>query len=101
MHILCHNVLHVNENMHFTHYFIKKRYVLTLHPLRHVHSDTNFSREHSVMLKVLDDDYSLTFPPLSIATYSFIQLNELGRREETKMRKLRNGSNVDSNPNSQ
>ena len=79
----------------------KKVCSYTSPPNRHVHSDTNFSREHSVMLKVLDDDYSLTFPPLSIATYSFIQLNELGRRGETKMCKLRNGSNVDSNPNSQ
>ena len=29
----------------------------------------------------LRNDYSLTFPPLSIARYSFIQLSEHGRRE--------------------
>ena len=35
---------------------------------------------------------SLTFPPLSIARYSFKQLSELGCTERTKMPKLRNGS---------
>ena len=29
-------------------------------------------------------DYSITFPPLSIARYSFIQLSELGHRGENE-----------------
>ena len=44
---------------------------------------------------------SLTFPPLSIARYSFIQLSRQGRQwRERKMPNLRNGSKGDSNPGS-
>ena len=44
---------------------------------------------------------SLTFPPLSIAWYSFIQLSRQGRQwRERKMPNLRNGSKGDSNPGS-
>ena len=32
-------------------------------------------------MQQLGNDYSLTFPPLSIARYSFIQLSQLRRRE--------------------
>ena len=32
-------------------------------------------------MQQLRNDYSLTFPPLSIARYSFIQLSRLRRRE--------------------
>ena len=53
-------------------------------------------------MQQLRNDYSLTFPPLSIARYSFIQLSRLRRRELKwkKMPKLRNGNNGDSNPGS-
>ena len=44
---------------------------------------------------------SLTFPPLSVARYSFIQLSRQERqRRERKMPNLRNGSKGDSNPGS-
>ena len=36
------------------------------------------------MLQFLHEEYSLTFPPLSINRYSFIQMSELGRRAENK-----------------
>ena len=45
-------------------------------------------------------DYSLTFPPLSIVGYSFIQLNELSDVERMKMPNFRNGNKGDSNPGS-
>ena len=58
-----------------------KRFTLSS-PGRPVHSDTvlGFSWKHSAMQQ-LRNDYSLTFPPLSIARYSFIQLSRLRRRE--------------------
>ena len=34
-----------------------------------------------LVMQQLRNDYSLTFPPLSIARYSFIQLSRLRRRE--------------------
>ena len=43
--------------------------------LRH---QLGFSRKHSSYAAITRNDYSLTFPPLSIARYSFIQLGELG-----------------------
>ena len=43
-----------------------------------------FSGTHSAMLQLLCKYYSLTFPPLSIARYSFIQLRQLGRHGENK-----------------
>ena len=54
-------------------------------PGRPVHSDTvlGFSWKHSshAAIILLRNDYSITFPPLSIARYSFIQLSRLRRRE--------------------
>ena len=41
-----------------------------------------FSGKHSSHAAITREDYSLTFPPLSKARYSFIQLGELGRSEE-------------------
>ena len=82
--------------------FIKyrKRYVLystvsshldrsksfTLHPLaassfRH---QLDFSGKHSSHAEFTSEDYSLTFPPSSVARYSFKQLSELGHRGENK-----------------
>ena len=59
-----------------------KRFTLSS-PGRPVHSDTvlGFSWKHSIAKQQLCNDYSLTFPPLSIARYSFIQLSRLRRRE--------------------
>ena len=59
-----------------------KRFTLSS-PGRPVHSDTvlGFSCKHYIATQQLRNDYSLTFPPLSIARYSFIQLSRLRRRE--------------------
>ena len=59
-----------------------------------------FSWKHSSHAAITRNDYSLTFPTLSIARYSFIQLSELGCRRdlEKKMPKLRNGSKGDASP---
>ena len=43
---------------------------------------------------------SLTFPTLSIARHSFIQLNGLKRREENENAQTSNGNQGDSNPGS-
>ena len=54
-------------------------------PERPVHSDTNSASLGSILaMQQLRNDYSLTFPPLSIARYSFIQLSRLRRREENE-----------------
>ena len=49
-------------------------------------SGTNFSfsGKHSSHTAITREDYSLTFPPLSIVRYSFIQLSELGHRGENE-----------------
>ena len=44
----------------------------------------DFSGKHSAMLQLLRKDFSLTFPALTIARYSFKQLSELGRRGENE-----------------
>ena len=33
--------------------------------------------KHLATLQLLDEEYSFTYPPLSVAMYSFIQLSEL------------------------
>ena len=54
-------------------------------PGRPVHSDTNSAALGSILaMQQLYKDYSLTFPPLSIARYSFIQLSGLRSREENE-----------------
>ena len=51
-------------------------------PGRPVHSDTKSASPGSIIaMQQLRNDYSLTFPSLSIARYSFIQLSGLRRRE--------------------
>ena len=50
-----------------------KRFTLNLLPSRPVHSDTNSASDAAIRR----EDKSLTFPPLSIASYSFIPLSEL------------------------
>ena len=53
---------------------------------RPVHSDTNSASPGSilVMQQLRATTKSLTFPPLSIARYSFIQLSRLRRRKENE-----------------
>ena len=59
-----------------------KRFTLSS-PGRPVHPDTNSTSLGSILaMQQLSNEYSLTCPPLSIARYSFIQLSQLGRREE-------------------
>ena len=61
-----------------------KRFTLSS-PGRPVHSGTNSASPGSILaMQQLRNDYSLTFPPLSIARYSFIQLTRLRHREENK-----------------
>ena len=58
-----------------------KRFTLSS-PGRTVHSDTNSASLGSILaMQQLRNGYSITFPPLSIARYSFIQLSRLRRRE--------------------
>ena len=61
-------------------------------PGRPVHSDTNsaFPGSILVMQQLRANTKSLTFPPLSIARYSFIQLSQLGRqwREQNSLSSL-------------
>ena len=56
---------------------------LHLPPLADLFIPTPFSASLGSILAMqqLRNDYSLTFPPLSIARYSFIQLSRLRRRE--------------------
>ena len=42
----------------------------------------DFFEKHSSHAAITREDYSLTFLPLSVARYSFIQLSELGCREK-------------------
>ena len=59
-----------------------KRFTLSS-PGRHVRSDTNSASLGTILaMQQLRNDYSLAYPPLSIAMYSFIQLSRLRRREE-------------------
>ena len=44
----------------------------------------DFSGNRSSRAAIMREDYSVTFPPLSIARYSFIQPSELGYRGENK-----------------
>ena len=72
-------------------------------PLADLFIPTPFSASLGSILAMqqLRNDYSLTFPPLPIARYSFIQLSRQGRQwRERKMPNLRNGSKGDSNPGS-
>ena len=63
-----------------------KRFTLFALPDRPVHSDTNSASPGSILTRqqLHANIKSLTFPPLSIARYSFIglQLIQLGRQGE-------------------
>ena len=62
-------------------------------PGRPVHSDTNSTSLASILAtkQLRAKHYSLTFPPPSIARYSFIQLSELGHGGGNEMTKLGHG----------
>ena len=51
-------------------------------PMAYVHSDTNSTSPGSILARqqLRAKNKSLTFPPLSIARYTFIQLSQLGRQ---------------------
>ena len=55
--------------------------IYTSPPRRTVDSDSNST---SLGSSITREDYSLTFPPPSVARYSFIQPGELGRRGENE-----------------
>ena len=59
-----------------------KRFKRFAFPGRPVHSDTNLASQRSILARqqLRAKAKSLTCPPLSIARYSFIQLNEQGRQ---------------------
>ena len=59
-----------------------KRFTLFASPGRPVHSNTNSASPGSILARqqLRAKAKSLTFPPLSIARYSFIQLSQQGRQ---------------------
>ena len=59
-----------------------KRFTVFALPGRPVHSDTNSASPGSILatLQLRATTKSLTFPPLPIARYSFIQLSQLERQ---------------------
>ena len=64
----------------------KALYTFSPPPGRHVHSDTNSASPESILARqqLRANTKSLTFPPLSIAKYSCIQLSQLGRGVENE-----------------
>ena len=60
----------------------------------------DFSGKHSAILQLLHEYYSLTFPLPSIATYSSIQLSELGHRGENENDQASKQQRRDSNAGS-
>ena len=80
-----------------------KRFTLVALPNRPVHSDTNSAFPGSILAiqQLRATTKSLTFPPLSKARYSFIQLSELGRQwRERKCPIFEMVAKGDSNPGS-
>ncbi len=78
-----------------------KRFTLFAPPGRPVHSDTNSVSPGGIldMQQLRATTKSLTFPPLSIARYSFIQLIQLGRQwREQKCPIFETVTKRDSNP---
>ena len=72
-------------------------------PGRPVHSDTNSASPGSILARqqLRAKTKSLTFPPLSIARYSFIHLSQLGRQwRERKCPIFETVAKSDSNPGS-
>ncbi len=82
---------------------LSKRFTLFASPVRPVHSDTNSASPGSILPRqqLRAKAKSLTFPPLSIARYSFIQLSEQGRQwRERKCLIFETVTKRDSNPGS-
>ena len=78
-----------------------KHFTLFASPGRPVHSDTNSASPGSILARqqLPANAKSLTFPPLSIARYSFIQLSEQGRQwRERKCPIFETVTKRDSNP---
>ena len=78
-----------------------KRFTLFASPGRPVHSDTNSASPGSILARqqLRAKAKSFTFPPLSIARYSIIQLSEQGRQwRERKCPIFETVTNRDSNP---
>ena len=67
-------------------------------PGRPVHLD--FSVKHSPTLQLLHEDYAFTYPPLSIASYSLIELSELGQCGVKETVQASKKQREDSNPDS-
>ena len=79
------------------------RFTLFASPGRPVHSDTYSASPGSILARqqLRAKAKSLTFPPLSIARYSFIQLGEQGRQwRERKCPIFETVTKRDSNPGS-
>ena len=57
----------------------------------------DFFGKHSAMLQILREDYLFTYPPLSVARYSFIQLSELKQREVIEIAKASKWQQEDFN----
>ena len=75
----------------------------TLHPLAglFIPAPTRLLWEAFSYAAITREDYSLIFPPLSVARYSFIQLIELGHRGENEnYQSLKWYQTGDSNPGS-
>ena len=80
-----------------------KHFTLFASPGRPVHSDTNSASPGSILARqqLRANVKSLTFPTLSIARYSFIQLSEQGRQwRERKCPIFETVTKRDSNPGS-
>ena len=80
-----------------------KRFTLFALPDRPVHSDTNSASPGSILARhqLRAKIKSPTFPPLSIARYSFIQLSQQVRqRRERKCPMFETVTKGDSNPGS-
>ena len=80
-----------------------KRFTLFASRRRPVHSDTNSASPGSILARqqLRATAKPLTFPPLSIARYSFIQLSEQGRQwRERKYQIFGTVTKRDSNPGS-
>ena len=80
-----------------------KRFTLFAFPDRPVHSNTNSASPGSILARqqIRAKAKSLTFLPLSIARYSFIQLSQRGRQwRERKTPIFETVAKGDSNPDS-
>ena len=80
--------------------FRSKRFTLHSWQTCAFHRQLDFSRKHSATLQLLREGYSFTYPPLSIARYSCIQLVELKQRGVNEIAKASKRQQEDANPSS-